>query len=72
MRFTEADLFRLASAFGPLFAVLGLMELSGTVADGIMACVGAVAMSWVLTTTADTFSGLAMYVEFQKDDDDGQ
>ena len=57
MRFTEADLFKFAAAFGPLFAVLGLMGLTGTAADGIAACIGAAAMSWVLTEVASVLVG---------------
>ena len=70
MKPTKADLFKLAAAFGPIFSVLGLMGLTGTVADGIVACVGAASMSWVLTEVANVLVGPPIKVEW-KDIDNG-
>jgi|TARA_Y100000310_G_scaffold329142_1_gene398444 hypothetical protein len=57
MKITEADLFRFCAGFGPVITVIGLMKLTGTMADAILACSGAASVSWVLLTVANVLVG---------------
>tara|TARA_Y100001951_G_C11226969_1_gene232281 strand:- start:617 stop:826 length:210 start_codon:yes stop_codon:yes gene_type:complete len=68
MKLTEADVSKLAAAFGPIFIVLGLMELTGTVADGIAALVGAAAVSRVLTMVVNAHVGPPIKVKWRNID----
>ena len=68
MRITEADLLRVAAAFGPSCTVLGLSSLTGTVADAIMVAVGTVAVTWVLLTAANVLTAPPITVTFKKEE----
>ena len=65
MKITEADLFKFAAGFGPVVTVIGLMKLTGTMADAILACSGAVGVSWVLLTVAEVLVGPPITVKWK-------
>lgn len=70
MKITEADLFKFAAGFGPVLMALGLMKLTGTLADAFIAGFGAVGVSWVLLTVAEVLVGPPISVSYKMEHDD--
>ena len=78
MKLTESDFLRFSAAFGPVFAVLGLMKLTNTYADVIVAGIGSLMVSWVLLTLSSALAGPPITFDFKditeggRDDLDGR
>ena len=56
MKPTEEDLLKFAAGFGPPLMTIGLMKLTGTAADALVAVIGATCVSWVLLTLFEVIS----------------
>jgi len=52
----KSSFMRISAVMGPIFIVLGLADVTKTPFDSLLFCVGAVAVSWVLSSLVEVVS----------------